>query len=94
MTVGVLVRSMQTLQMNIRPSSNSGPPPSCCQIRVWKQGGVHPGDALEEWVHEQLAEHGAGTLAELREKCDLSGIHFEGGDQEEIQHRGRFLLQV
>ncbi|KAL6780932.1 hypothetical protein ACKKBG_A09070 [Auxenochlorella protothecoides x Auxenochlorella symbiontica] len=62
-------------------------------IRVWKQGGVHPGDALEEWVHEQLAEHGAGTLAELREKCDLSGIRFEGGDQEEIQRSGRFLLQ-
>lgn len=44
---------------------------------MWLQGGIHPGDALEDWVHEQLAANGAGTLAGLKGKCDLSEINFK-----------------
>lgn len=48
-----------------------------CQVRIVVNSGIHPGIVLEDWLHKKLAENGAGTLGELKSKCDLGRITFE-----------------
>ncbi|KAL6781687.1 hypothetical protein ACKKBF_B09060 [Auxenochlorella protothecoides x Auxenochlorella symbiontica] len=56
--------------------------------RIWKNGGVHPGKTLYDWVHGVLAANRAGTLGQLRSKCDLSAVKFEKvPDVESVEDR-------
>ncbi len=75
----VLISSLHCgmLAVNTHVYLQSRPAPSHQQASIWKNGGIHPGKALYDWVHGVLASHRAGTLGQLRGKCDLSGIKFE-----------------